>query len=692
MDPYTTPGFESPYNNRTNSDNLLLASPPADYRTAPPGYRPIADPSEIPLPSPAPTGRVSRFQRYWKPHYNMFFLLLVGILFAVGHHLFYLSLDGKEADNQMRLLRYGAALSFLSKASLAAATVTAYRQRVWMTVRRKVLTVAAVDGLFAATEDLTALFNFELFKEAKLAMVLVIYVWLTPLIVIFASETLAVQPQTMTEETTCPSVRSLNFGQEDNNDWRVANYIDGLPEASVSYWNITSKSEDANDPDVFDYWSGPSQPLEQIATLAAFLGGPVAREDAATQACGVGWNCTFTVNFVAPGYKCTELANGVGSEVKKLGDVAPPFPLDILAPVGNHTYFASAYEGEYPDQLMDSGDAGIPFSPPPFPKNLGAFRTEPVIWVGYASVEDPTQKQPENQSDPAWATAFTPKIFACEHYETEYEVEFHYVSLQQETKIKSRKYLNRIVDTVFQRGEPADDGTYDNTTAIPEDNYVRPSDGMARYRRIAAYHALGTQLRRFVNGTIHEPAKILKTRASQTRLIDVHSYLPAGDLMADIASFYEDIILSLLSKPQFLSVVWAASPQESSGHRKPDKSPQYPCVRHRTSNHYVYHVADLWAVYTIAIFLALVATAFGMMAIWEEGTSRDTRFSSVAAATRGSALEKIPFGPEGEMRTRARRIKIGYGVLDRGNYGFGVEGEVLQGAGNRRSAQTFRLV
>ncbi|CAI4220116.1 unnamed protein product [Parascedosporium putredinis] len=608
-------GLRVPYNNRTNSDNLLLASPPPTIAPRPRGTAPSPTPPRSP-PLPAPTGRVTRFQRYWKPHYNMFFLLL----------------------------------------------------RVWMTVRRKVLTVAAVDGLFAATEDLTALFNFELFKEAKLAMVLVIYVWLTPLIVIFASETLAVQPQTMTEETTCPSVRSLNFGQEDNNDWRVANYIDGLPEASVSYWNITSKSEDATDPDVFDYWSGPSQPLEQIATLAAFLGGPVAREDAATQACGVGWNCTFTVHFVAPGYKCTELANGVGSEVKKLDG------------------------GEYPDQLMDSGDAGIPFSPPPFPKNLGAFRTEPVIWVGYASVEDPTQKQPESQSDPAWATAFTPKIFACEHYETEYEVEFHYVSLQQETKIKSRKYLNRIVDTVFQRGDPADDGTYDNTTAVPEDNYVRPSDGMARYRRIAAYHALGTQLRRFVNGTIHEPAKILKTKASQTRLIDIHSYLPAGDLMADIASFYEDIILSLLSKPQFLSVVWAASPQESSGHRKADKSPQYPCVRHRTSNHYVYHVADLWAVYTIAIFLALVATAFGMMAIWEEGTSRDTRFSSVAAATRGSALEKIPFGPEGEMRTRARRIKIGYGVLDRGNYGFGVEGEVLQGAGIRRSAQTFRLV
>lgn len=687
MENLSTPGFHNSYQ-RVNSNTLLLSSPPADYRGAPPGYRPVAEPSEVPF-TPTPPSRLTLYQKYWKPHYNMFFLLIVGVLFAVGHHIFYLSLDGKEATNQMRLLRYGAALSFLSKASLAAATVTAYRQRVWMTVRRKVLTVAAVDGLFAATEDLTALLNFELFKEAKLAMILVIYVWCTPLIVIFASETLAVQPQTLTEETACPSIRSLNFAHEENNDWRVAHYIDGVPEASVSYWNITT--EDKTSPDLFDYWAQPSQQVEQVATLAAFLKGPVAKDNVAAEVCGVGWNCTFTVNFIAPGYKCTELANGVGSTPKKLGDAIAPFSTDILAPTGNFTYFASAYEGEYADPQMDSGDSGVPLSPPPFPKNLGVFRTEPVLWIGYASVEDPTKKQPNERSDANWDTAFTPKIFGCEHYETEYEVEFNYVSLQQDVKIKNRKYLNPIIDTVFQRGELVDDGTRDNTTAIPEANYIRPTDDLGRYRRIAAYHSLGSQLRRFINGTIHEPNKILKSKVSQTRLIDIHSYLAAGDLMADIPTFYEDIVLSLFSNPQFLAVVWAADPETPSGRIEGGEETLYPCIRHRTSNHYVYHVADLWAVYTIAIFLAVVGTAFGMMAIWEEGVSRDTRFSSVAAATRGSALEKIPFGPEGELRTRAKRVKIGYGVVDRGHYGFGVEGEVLQSAGNRKSTQTFRF-
>ena len=621
----------------------------------------------------------------------MYFLLIVGILFAIGHHLFYKSLNGKEATNQLRLLRYGAALSFLSKASLAAATVTAYRQRVWMTVRRKVLTVAAVDGLFAATEDLTALFNFELFKEAKLAMLLVIYVWFTPLIVIFASETLAVQPMTLTEETNCPAIPSLNFAREEGNDWRVPNYLaGGIPEVSVSYWNVSA--DDEKSPDYFDYWTEPSQQVDLVATLATFLKGPIARENAAPDICGVGWNCSFTVNFVAPGYKCSELASGVGSKPKKLGDAEAPFSTDILAPEGNFTYFASVYEGEYANPQMDSGDGGVPISKDPLPKNLGVFRTEPILWVGYASVEDPSKKQPNERTDPGWDTAFTPKIFGCEHYETEYEVEFNYVSLKQETTVKSRRHLRPIIDTIFQRGEFASDGTHDNTTAFPEENYISPTADVGRYRHIAAYHALGLQLRRFINGTIHEPNKILHTKITQTRLIDIHTYLAAGDLMAGVQTYYEDIILSLLSKPQFLAVVWAADPEKVTGRdENVDDQPLYPCTRHRTSNHYVYHVADLWAVYSIAILLALVATGFGMLAIREEGVARDTRFSSVAAATRGSALEKIPFGPEGEIRTRGKRIKIGYGVVNRGNYGFGVEGEVLQGMPGRKPTPSFRF-
>ena len=130
------------------------------------------------------------------------------------YHFLYRTLDGKEATNQTRLPRHGAKLSFLSKASLAAAATTAFQQRVWVKAKKRMLTLAAIDSLFAATEDASALFNPELLIRAKLAILLAVYVWCTPLVVIFASETLAVELTTVAEDFLCPFVRSLNFDQE----------------------------------------------------------------------------------------------------------------------------------------------------------------------------------------------------------------------------------------------------------------------------------------------------------------------------------------------------------------------------------------------------------------------------------------------------------------------------------------------
>lgn len=687
----STPGKEntaSPqlHQRADSAAGLLTSAPTAGMGGlvyCPPGYQPVG-PSE----PPATPTRPNFLLRLWLPCYSMYFLLLVGVLFAVGHHIFYRSLDGQDAMNQIRLLRYGAALSFLCKAALAAAAVTAFRQRVWMTVRRKVLSLAAVDSLFAATEDLPALFNLELFKQAKLAMLLAIYVWCTPLVVIFASETLVVEPTTVVEKTLCPSVRSFNFKHEGTNEWRVPHKVEGLNELSVSYWNATTVRDEHDNPDSFDYYTMPSQPVEEVATLASFLKTPIMCDNAAANICSPGWNCTFTIDFIAPGYKCTELASGVGSPVKKLRGVSPPFDIDDLAPRGNLTYIAEAYEGEYAPEQVPSSNGGVPFDGPPFPRDLGALRTEPVVWVGYAAVEDPSKPQPGAQDEDGWDEAFTPKILGCEHYETRYQVDFTYNSSLQHTHVRSREYLGRVIDTTLVRGDEADDGTLDNTTAVPRDNYLYPRGDTERYRVAAAYHSLGAQFRLFVNGTITEPNKITKTRLTQTKLVDLHSWLAVPDFDKKLPTLYEDMILSMLSNPQFLAVVWAYDPDVVSGKAKGGPETRYPCTRHRTANRYKYHAADLWAVYTVAVLFCILAVAYGTYAVLDEGVTRTTRFSAIAAATRGPALEKVPWRAEEGVwyaTGEAGRVRVGYGVVvSKGSSGFGVEGDVVQEGRRRR--------
>lgn len=373
---------------------------------------------------------------WWHPSFTMYLCFALGLVFAVGHHLYYASLDGTPAEEQTWTLRYGSILAYAAKAGLSAAVIAAYKQRVWVTVRNRFLAVGALDALFAAGEDMAALLNLGFLRGAVGAYLLAAFAWTTPLVVILTANTLLVEPRRRTYNTTCPAVRTLNFTFEETNEWRAPTEIDGLFENPVSLWNTTRRVDDeGNDrnPEWFDYYTGSSPGLQQTTTLGAFLEEVVPRKHAAAEICGIGWNCTFTINFTAPGYQCTELASGVGSVPRNLsqesGEAVPPFGTDLLLPRGNFSYYAVSTRGEYSmQQLKEVGIGGIPLMDPPYPDHFGALRTEPLIWVGYTVINHPNQTQP-TRYDPGWDDALTPKIFACEHRETDYVANFTYIDV-----------------------------------------------------------------------------------------------------------------------------------------------------------------------------------------------------------------------------------------------------------------------
>jgi hypothetical protein len=104
----------------------------------------------------------------------MFFF---GFAFAVGHHIFYNSLHGKPADDQIRMMRFGGLLSYAAKASLVTAVVFAYEQQIWVTVINNVLRLRTIDSLFAAVHEPQALWNWEFFKKARIAVCLAVLAW-----------------------------------------------------------------------------------------------------------------------------------------------------------------------------------------------------------------------------------------------------------------------------------------------------------------------------------------------------------------------------------------------------------------------------------------------------------------------------------------------------------------------------------
>ncbi|KAG7405223.1 hypothetical protein Forpe1208_v014913 [Fusarium oxysporum f. sp. rapae] len=102
----------------------------------------------------------------------------------------------------------------------------------------------------------------------------------------------------------------------------------------------------------------------------------------------------------------------VGSKVKKLGDAEAPFNTSILAPEGNYNYMSMVARENYTTYSW------------PRPKDLGVFKNEPIIWIGYSTIKNINEQQPKNKEDKGWHKAYKPVIFGCEHYEVNYTIRF----------------------------------------------------------------------------------------------------------------------------------------------------------------------------------------------------------------------------------------------------------------------------
>ncbi|KAF4916847.1 hypothetical protein CGCVW01_v010004 [Colletotrichum viniferum] len=467
------------------------------------------------------------------------------------------------------------------------------------------LAVATLDDLFAASETPFSLLNLELLTNAKLVALLALYGWASPLIVILTTNTLLVEPMEEVRHTTCPSVRTLNFSQEAESKWRDGPRINDFYQISLNIWYTTMYPANDSDPNFFDYWAGLSNTSRDVFQAGTIFKRPFTNPDDTFAVCEKGWNCTMEIQFTGPGYQCQELARGIDAKVRSLhqqsGEAKAPWPydpFDTLVPNGGHTWTAHASMGDYanPQVNDDTWGGGVPDMDPPFPKNLGAFRTEPVVWIAYSAIIDssvPSLLEPNN-SRSFNPKAWDPVLIACEHYEVEYIAELRYIDGNQLHRIRDRRFLSPIINTTVS-GHDANDGTLDNITAIPEGNYIIPRN-VEIYQKTAAYYAIGAFFRSIINGTIYQPGNIMNSNIIQTDLLDQKTYNPYPDIQKRLERYYDTLILSLLGNPRFVCSVWAADPSVQTGTNNGSEY-RYGCTRSRPATAYYYRARNLVLVY-----------------------------------------------------------------------------------------------
>lgn len=106
--------------------------------------------------------------------------LFLGLLLAIGHHLYYHYLDGRviKGQNQQEwFLRVGTGIAFLARALLSAAVGFAYTQILWRTLRSKSVTIEGVNSLFGVLHNAWDFTTWELWTAAPALAVVAIIAW-----------------------------------------------------------------------------------------------------------------------------------------------------------------------------------------------------------------------------------------------------------------------------------------------------------------------------------------------------------------------------------------------------------------------------------------------------------------------------------------------------------------------------------
>jgi hypothetical protein len=572
----------------------------------------------------------------WKVHWRtptlMLLSFLTGMSLALGQHLLYRSLHHTTENSEIKRVRvvlYGRALAYLSNSAFVGCLILCYRQRIWTTFRERALSVWAIDQIFLATEDPSLFLNWEVVSKATLVTAMAVAIWLTPIATIIFSPGALTFGDYFDINISKGPVPTLNFTEESYKDWRIPTFMsDMTSKRSLMYYNTTDIAGKA--PGWFDYYDQPSADLSRIALMTAYnmKDQALKRENARVIACGGDFNCTYTLEFLGPGYNCESIAKGVGDN-EMLATAGAPFDTSYLVPEGKNVYFAKVDLGEFErPQTGNLSGGGVPLGH--VADDFGVFKAEPVLWIGF-SINSTEKLPPDSPFIKGWDYRYDPHIFRCEHYETKYTVKFNYSGPFYNTDI-SYEFLTPIINTTLTRVGTDDSYYYD---AVPTSNFINPRTNVPLYKKTAAYHAMGQALRTFLRGRLEmDPPKPgpsyarVYSEITNTRLVTNSSATPLPDLLELIPMFYAKMILSLLSAPQML-VVGEDHVEVNSTHYL---------------STFIYNPEKLWACYTPVIFFVFTFLLVGAWTIWQDGTTFSVGFSRIMVTTRNTTLDEISRG------------------------------------------------
>lgn len=577
------------------------------------------------------------------------FLLVVAGIAVFSHHLYLARFDGRpvgDTKSQYWIKGGSNTFAFLAQALLAGSVSVALldvvshrfaahyhlaaaheRLKTWFYVRRKAIALKHLDDVFSLP-SLFYTFRF-LFSSASwslpLVLVLVLGIQVFALIPVMTPNVLNVVPGP--ERTVNLSVPTVDMSQ--------------IPmDSSVTYWNSLSGP----------FYVSPSTLFLKLAQQTYTAASPLSL----TVPSGCETSCTYSVQFAGPHLQCSDIDSSV------IGDPDPLSPpLDVSAAAIELPAWRQMKFG-INDTVVSASEwnlHGLPLFNAT--SNLNPAATIPTDDVTLTVAYLPARVYCSNGSDiidnyRCSYVAEEPRGSVCRFRSATYEVDVQFANHTQ--SISSR---------VLTVGDSLVFSSADLSGSDPS------------YLSLLSQRALADAFRLFIHGSIYgtvlrplPPATIDTTSIHFTSLFSfaqpgpdglAYTFAPAvQNVSQGLTDLFANITLSLMST--------------SAGFDGSIRTTALAKVVPAASV-WVYNRRRLALVYGIALGVAVLCDAVGLVCLYANGEPGSKAFSRIIAATRTPGLEHLVVADHRE----ARRTKLHYGLVEStdgapSRTGFGVVG------------------
>lgn len=106
--------------------------------------------------------------------------LVLGVVLAVVHHLYYACLDGRVVESSTQqewFFRVGTGIAFVARAMLSASVALAYTQMLWRTLRSRPVTVEGINSLFGVLDNAWSFAAWDMWRAAPTLAVVAVVAW-----------------------------------------------------------------------------------------------------------------------------------------------------------------------------------------------------------------------------------------------------------------------------------------------------------------------------------------------------------------------------------------------------------------------------------------------------------------------------------------------------------------------------------